>query len=355
MVMLNCLQRETVRACKEFAARNQLPPKIQDQMLSHVSLRFKTEGLKQQETLKNLPKALRSNIAQYLFFPIVQKVQLFCGVSQNFLCQLVSEMEAEYFPPKEDVILINEAPTDMYILVSGAVVMVAQIGGRDQVVQKLLAGDIFGEIGVLCDRPQPFTVQTTELSQILRLNRTSLKKIIQANKADDDIIMSHLLLKLKALESQGLLEEHKIEGFYSQHKCRTCFKHGGEDQCHERSLMTGEWKATYKVETQECHDSTTGGTEAVAEKSRSSNYKVHSGAAITNFNNKVRVIIHMQSQSHEEKQFGKLITLPDSIEELFIIAGEKFEQCFTKIINTENAEVEDIGVIRDGDHLIFLQ
>ena len=31
-------------------------------------------------------------------------------------------MEAEYFPPKEDVILQNEASTYLYILVSGAVV-----------------------------------------------------------------------------------------------------------------------------------------------------------------------------------------------------------------------------------------
>lgn len=34
----------------------------------------------------------------------------------------VTELEAEYFPPKEDVILQNEPPMDMYILVSGAVV-----------------------------------------------------------------------------------------------------------------------------------------------------------------------------------------------------------------------------------------
>jgi len=33
-------------------------------------------------------------------------------------------MKAEYFPPKEDVILQNEAPTDFYILVTGAVVSV---------------------------------------------------------------------------------------------------------------------------------------------------------------------------------------------------------------------------------------
>ena len=31
-------------------------------------------------------------------------------------------MKAEYFPPKVDIILQNEIPTDFYILVSGAVV-----------------------------------------------------------------------------------------------------------------------------------------------------------------------------------------------------------------------------------------
>ena len=34
----------------------------------------------------------------------------------------VTEMRAEYFPPKEDVILQNEAPTDFYIFVTGAAV-----------------------------------------------------------------------------------------------------------------------------------------------------------------------------------------------------------------------------------------
>lgn len=31
-------------------------------------------------------------------------------------------MKAEYFPPREDVILQNEAPSDFYILVTGTVV-----------------------------------------------------------------------------------------------------------------------------------------------------------------------------------------------------------------------------------------
>ncbi|KAJ8443411.1 hypothetical protein Cgig2_024188 [Carnegiea gigantea] len=52
------------------------------------------------------------------------------------------------------------------------------------VIQKGLPEDTFGEAGVLRDKPQPFTVRTRELFQILRLNRGPLMNIIQANKAD---------------------------------------------------------------------------------------------------------------------------------------------------------------------------
>lgn len=37
-------------------------------------------------------------------------------------------------------------------------------------------------------------------------------------------------------------------------------------------------------------------------------------------------------------------------------AGEKFgDYKFTKVINAENAEIDDTSVIRDGDHLFLLQ
>ena len=36
----------------------------------------------------------------------------------------VTEMRVEYFPLKEDVILQNEAPTDLYIVVTGAAVRI---------------------------------------------------------------------------------------------------------------------------------------------------------------------------------------------------------------------------------------
>eukprot|EP01018_Ginkgo_biloba_P026192 Gb_31891 [translate_table: standard] len=192
--------RDTIQAASNFALRNRLPLSLQDQMLAHLCLKFRTEGLQQQEILNDLPKAIRSSIAQYLFREIVYKVYLFQGVSCDFLFQLVSEMKAEYFPPKEDIILQNEAPTDFYVLVSGTVELFAYRDGTEQILGKAQAGDVFGEIGVLCYRPQPFTVRTHKLSQLLRLNRSSFMNIVQSNIGDGTIIMNNLLQHLKELK-----------------------------------------------------------------------------------------------------------------------------------------------------------
>ncbi|KAD6795064.1 hypothetical protein E3N88_05960 [Mikania micrantha] len=193
--------RDTIQAASSFAQRNQLPARLRDQMLAHLCLKFRTdsEGLQQQESLDSLPKAIRSSISHFLFYSLLDKAYLFRGVSNDLLFQLVSEMKAEYFPPKEDVILQNEAPTDFYVLVTGAVV-----------VGEAKAGELCGEIGVLCYRPQLFTVRTKRLSQLLRLNRTTFLNLIQANVGDGTIIMNNLLKHLKDINDpvmEGVLLE----------------------------------------------------------------------------------------------------------------------------------------------------
>uniref|UniRef100_A0A7N0V356 Potassium channel n=1 Tax=Kalanchoe fedtschenkoi TaxID=63787 RepID=A0A7N0V356_KALFE len=191
--------RDRIHAASNFAKRNQLPVRLQEQMLAHLSLKYRTnsEGLHQQEILDSLPKAIQSSISNFLFYSVVDKVYLFRGISNDLLFQLVSEMKPEYFPPKEDVILQNEAPTDMYILVSGAVDVIMQRNGIEQVVGELKTADICGEVGVLCYRPQLFTFRTKRLCQLLRMNRTSFFNILQANIGDGTVIMKNLLQHLK--------------------------------------------------------------------------------------------------------------------------------------------------------------
>ncbi|XP_050370791.1 potassium channel KAT3-like [Argentina anserina] len=448
--------RDTVRAASEFAARNDLPPKIQDQMLSHICLKFKTEGLKQQETLNDLPKALRSSIAQHLFFPIIQRVDIFQGVSYDFLFQLVSEIDAEYFPPKEDVILQNEAPTDLYILVSGAVVMISNIDGQEQIVGKANSGDTLGDIGVLCYRPQPYTVRTTELSQILRLRRSSLMTTIQTNKQDEQIIMNNIFMKLKGEDSSGDEYPHTNPGLMLDNgpgggENGGCKEGSHEDEARNNCItalqarkkselgkarMTGETGQT-ELHAAVCQGHTEklkivveGGANVNKPEPRGwmlkgpaqqrgdkiihdlslsnestremdehriefikpgssgsvsnceGNFKrqedyqhIHShlrevvtksypfpsspatdrDEGIRSYSNRVIIHMHSKSESVPGRQLAKLIILPDSIDELLRIASDKFGGIRPeKVVNAENAEIEDMSVVRDGDHLFLV-
>ena len=91
--------RDAVKAATGFAARHQLPARLRQQMVSHLSLKFRTdsEGLQQQDTLAALPKAIRSSISHHLFFALVHSVYLFQGVSNDLIFQLVCCMVSMHF------------------------------------------------------------------------------------------------------------------------------------------------------------------------------------------------------------------------------------------------------------------
>ena len=118
-------------------------------MICHIlQLKFKTECFQHENTIATLPKA---SVAQTLFLDTIFRLYLFAQlprsagafiiflnttfsldeheVSSRFYIFLadrfrvkVSEMRVEFFPPKEDIILVNSAPSEFYIVVNGAVV-----------------------------------------------------------------------------------------------------------------------------------------------------------------------------------------------------------------------------------------
>jgi hypothetical protein len=61
-----------------------------------------------------------------------------------------------------------------------------------QVQGVMYAGEIFGEIGALCSVPQPFTICTTKISQLLRVSTTVLKNIIEENKDDEQTVLNNI-------------------------------------------------------------------------------------------------------------------------------------------------------------------
>lgn len=67
--------------------------------------------------------------------------------------------------------------------------------------------------------------------------------------------------------------------------------------------------------------------------------------------NPVRVTI---SCAEKDEVAGKLVLLPGSFKELLELGSNKFGIVAARVMSKENnAEIDDIDVIRDGDHLIF--
>lgn len=334
-----------------------------------------------------------------------------------------------------------------------------------QVLRKAIPGDVFGELGVLCHRPQPFTARTTEISQILRLSGPALMGIIQANAEEGQIIMNNFYQEMEELErnsfkqqncprsdfSQGLDGESEGETHSyatkdvsnedpmpqesknsevkekaqtgrsrtfsaywmdensttddqtalhvavckGQHKTTRMFLEGNVSmnkpdakgwtpkalaeqqgsksiddlvQNYEIRSSTDEHKVDVFPDTSETTKSdifktTSNGPisyfnpyvkNSISFGSTSSSYPTD--AEVVKFSRR-RVTIHMKFLKNNAlpKQLGKLIILPDSIEELFCIAGQKFGGYnITKVVNSENAEIDDLNLIRDGDHLFLI-
>ena len=82
-------QRDSINQILRYASKKRLPEGMKDQMLAHLQLKFKTVELQQEEVLEDLPKAIRSSIAQHLFHRTVEKTYLFKGVSVDLIVQLV--------------------------------------------------------------------------------------------------------------------------------------------------------------------------------------------------------------------------------------------------------------------------
>ncbi|XVF01144.1 hypothetical protein REPUB_Repub04eG0063200 [Reevesia pubescens] len=202
--------RNSIEAASNFVSRNRLPSKLKDQILAYMCLRFKAESLNQQQLIEQLPKSIHTSICQHLFLPTVEKVYLFKGISREILLHLVAKMKAEYIPPREDVILVNEAPDDVYIIVSGEVEIIDYEMEKELDVGTLHSRDMFGEIGVLYCRPQRFTFRTRTLSQLLRLKATDLVEAMKTKQEDNVAILKNFLQhnkRLMDLKIGGLVVE----------------------------------------------------------------------------------------------------------------------------------------------------
>ncbi|XP_019157677.1 PREDICTED: potassium channel KAT3-like isoform X1 [Ipomoea nil] len=317
--------RDAINNTLRYASKNRLPEGLKEQMVAHVTLKFKTAEL-QQQVLEDLPKAIRSAIAQHLFCSTIENTYLFKGVSEDFILQLVCELKAEYFPPKVDIIIQNEIPTDFYVIVSGEVDVLAYINGTEQFLSKLGATQMAGEVGVIFNIPQPFTVRSRRLSQVIRISHHHFKQLLQPLTEDGKKVLSNFCQHLKGLKKEELDEIPIVTDLLGD---------------------PNENEVSAEAEGPESNNGGQNQQENIA--GNHTTFASPSGTMVL-----TRVIIHGHHPNDDELKDGsrgKLIHLPNSIQELLSIAENRFGKRGSKVFMGNGSEVEDIGALRENDHL----
>ncbi|KAL6899693.1 hypothetical protein ACP4OV_006351 [Aristida adscensionis] len=313
--------RDTLHGVSAFGRAHRLPAALTERTAAAVRLRHDAaELLQQQKLLSELPRAVRSGIAQHLFRDAVEGAYLFRGVSGALVADLVGDMEAQWFPPKADLVLQHEAPAECYVIVSGSVdVLVTGGDGTETVVARAGPRGVAGEIGVMLNVPQPFTVRCRRLTQAVRVGHGHLLRAVRPDTADGDRVLCNFVQHLESPMLRAAREEAP-------------FVWEIVDQLQGAGAAPASAPASSRC--------------AAVFDFRGSE---EDALSVLPQRTPARVVIHDRSGNAA----GKLVCLPGSLQELLRVAEKKLGKAVTTVLSVDGAEVEDIDVVRDGDHLFM--
>lgn len=120
----------------------------------------------------------------------LKQVPLFAGLSDPHLQRIANSARERSFEPGTPIVSEGETGQGFYLIVSGR----AKVQRGERVLRTLNAGDYFGELALLRDRPRSATVVAADRTMCLALTRWDFKGLLDANPT----IAVHLLETVSA-------------------------------------------------------------------------------------------------------------------------------------------------------------
>ncbi|XP_066316559.1 potassium channel KAT4-like [Miscanthus floridulus] len=195
-----------------------------------------------------------------------------------------------------------------------------------------------GEMGVILGVPQPFTVRSSRLTQAVCISHIHLRQILRSNTADANTVYANFAQHLKSLKEQVSADARFFEEIISK---------TGLDE------LIG---AIFQMQLQ----NSDGGARMVPSQDQNASFgtEQHEETAPSPCMLPRRqhgVVIHDRfpgdgSEKHRSRAAGKLVFLPDSLQELMEVAEAKFGKAARRVLTVDGAEVDD--VLRKGDNKV---
>ncbi|KAK9118097.1 hypothetical protein Scep_016190 [Stephania cephalantha] len=198
--------RDKMTDLLKYMNRNKLGKDIRDQIKGHVRLEYES-SYTELAVLQDLPASIRAKISQTLYKPYIEEVSLFRGCSPELKSQIVIRLHEEFFLPGEVLLEQGSAVDQLYFVCQG---MLEEVGrtedGSEETVSSLPPYSSFGELSILFNIPQPYTVQVLELCRLLRIDKQSFMNVLDIYSSDAQIILKNVLegkesMRIKQFES----------------------------------------------------------------------------------------------------------------------------------------------------------
>ncbi|VVB09090.1 unnamed protein product [Arabis nemorensis] len=209
--------RDKMNDLISFMNRKKLGRRIRSEITGHVRLQYDS-NYTDTIMLQDIPASIRAKIAQSLYLRYIKKVNLFKGCSSEFINQIVIRLHEEYFLPGEVITEQGNVVDNLYFVCEGSLeALVTRTDGSEEIVTALGPHDTFGDISIICNISQPFTVRVCDLSHLLRLDKQSFSNILEIYFQDGRKILNNLMEgkdsneRIKKLESDVMIHIGKQE------------------------------------------------------------------------------------------------------------------------------------------------
>ena len=169
--------QEKMEKVTTFMKYKHIPSDLKDKINDYYEYLWESRrGYDESSILADLPKPLQTSISLFLNRDIIQKVPLFQNTSEEFIKDIILNLEPVVFTPGDYVVIKGEIGYEMYFISRGSVDVVSE---DEKIVYATLGtGSFFGEIALLFSAPRNATIKAREYCDCYSLNKETFDEIL---------------------------------------------------------------------------------------------------------------------------------------------------------------------------------
>ncbi|PWA51284.1 potassium channel, voltage-dependent, EAG/ELK/ERG, Ankyrin repeat-containing domain protein [Artemisia annua] len=205
------IYRERIKSLLKYTDQNKHGKDIRYQIKDQLMLPYDSSHT-DSAVFQDLPSSLHAMVTENIYKPHIAKVPLFRGCSIEFINKIVSRVHEEFVPPGKVITEQGSVVDHLYFLCDGKLEeIVVYEGGPKESESILTPHDSYGDVSILCNIPQPYTIRVLERALWWQGKESDvhMKHMVSEIKAHIEIQEAQLALRLNNAAYNGDLTQLK--------------------------------------------------------------------------------------------------------------------------------------------------